>query len=167
MVTASSVADDDPPMTLPEPDPAFHWTAEAWGHALRCRPLLAIAQHAFTTKQLQLRLAAAGPDERYVHAWQQAAAAVGARLEQVIRVKQVHSSVVHVIDRAHAATTDAAARPEADAIVSNGSNLVLTVQVADCVPILLADAGDRSQWPRCMPAGAEPAPALLARRFTR
>ena len=34
----------------------------------------------------------------------------------------------------------AAARPEADALVSNQPGIVLVVQVADCVPVLMADA---------------------------
>jgi hypothetical protein len=122
-------------MTLPSPDPAFHWTAETWGHALRCRPLAAIAQHAFTTKQLELRTSA----PHQAAAWTQAAASVGGRLEQLVRVKQVHGAVVHAL-RTDGPGRDIAERPEGDAIVSNAPGLILSVQVADCVPILLADA---------------------------
>jgi YfiH family protein len=158
-------------MTLPEPDTAFHWTAETWGYALRCRPLSAIAQHAFTTKQLQLRPSPSEPDERYLQAWQQAAAAVGARLEQVMRVKQVHSSLVHVIDNTHGAPLDPATRPEADAILSNRSDLVLAVQVADCVPILLADrvngavAAVHAGWRGTSAGIAHAAVRTMAQRF--
>lgn len=124
-------------MTLPASDPAFHWTAEAWGHALRCTPLAAVAQHAFTTRQLALRSAAAA---QQAAAWTQATASVGGSLQQLIRVKQVHGAVVHVVRKDGPARRDSAERPEGDAIVSNAPGLVLSVQVADCVPILLADA---------------------------
>jgi YfiH family protein len=126
-------------MTLPTPDPAFHWSAEAWGHALRCRPLAAIAQHAFTTRQLQLRSGGprANPDR-----WTQAVATVGASLEQLIRVRQVHAAGVRVLKDGETGPAEAAAVPDGDAIVANATGYVLSVQVADCVPILMASAKD-------------------------
>src|SRR5687767_5228180 len=99
-------------MTRPEPDPAFHWTVEPWGHALRCRPLERVAQHAFTTKQLQLR---AQTPEAQAAAWTQAAASVGAGLEQLMRIKQVHGTTVRVLKKGHTGPADLARRPEADA----------------------------------------------------
>jgi YfiH family protein len=127
-------------MTLPTPDPAFHWTSEAWGSALRCEPLAAIAQHAFTTRQLALR--AAGPQQRA--AWAQATASVGGDLERLVRVKQVHGAVVHVLRNDAFARHETGEKPEADAIVSNLSGKILSVQVADCVPIVVADAQGRA-----------------------
>ena len=126
-------------MTLPTPDPAFHWTAEAWGHALRCKPLSAIAQHAFTSKQLQLR---SGGPAAHPEGWTQAVASVGAGLEQVIRVRQVHGASVRVLRHAETGPADVAAVPDGDAIVSDAHGYVLSVQVADCVPILMASAKD-------------------------
>jgi purine-nucleoside/S-methyl-5'-thioadenosine phosphorylase / adenosine deaminase len=123
-------------MTLPPPDPAFVWTVEAWGHALRSKRLSTIAQHAFTTKELQLP---AGGPKVHPTPWTQAAASVGAGLEQITLVKQVHAASVHVLKKEVAGLKDIAARPEADAIVSDVPGLVLSVQVADCVPILIAD----------------------------
>jgi polyphenol oxidase len=123
-------------MTLPLPDPAFHWTVEAWGHALRAKPLEAIAQHAFTTKQLQLR---AGGPQANADGWTQAVASVGGGLEQLIRVKQVHAARVRVLKKGETGAADVAAMPEGDAIVSDAKGYVLSVQVADCVPILMAD----------------------------
>jgi hypothetical protein len=122
-------------MTLPPPDPVFHWTAEAWGHALRCKALAVAAQHAFTTKQLQLR---GGPETQPV-AWTQATASVGGGLVQLIRVRQIHGAVVRVLRKDETGPRDVAETPDADAIVSNAPGLVLSVQVADCVPILMAD----------------------------
>ena len=126
-------------MTLPTPDPAFHWTTEAWGHALRCRPLSAIAQHAFTTKQLQLR---PGGPKTNPDGWTQAVATVGAGLEQLVRVRQVHAASVRVLKQGETGAADLAAVPDGDAIVSNASGYVLSVQVADCVPILMASGKD-------------------------
>jgi polyphenol oxidase len=122
-------------MTLPPLDPAFHWTAEAWGHALRCKALATVAQHAFTTKQLQLR---GGPGPLPV-TWTQAVASVGGGLEQLMRVRQVHGAGVRVLKKNETGPRDIDDRPEADAMISNAPGLVLSVEVADCLPVLLAD----------------------------
>jgi YfiH family protein len=117
-------------MTLPAPLPAFHWSGEPWGAALRCSPLLGAAQHAFTSKQLQLPA-----DE----AWRDAAASVGARPDRVMRVKQVHGNRVRILRRGDVAAEAHQDRPEADALASNEPGLALAVVVADCVPILIVD----------------------------
>ncbi len=126
-------------MTLPALNPAFRWSHEPWGHGLRCRPLESIAQHLFTTRQLALRPVEGRPDQAE-RAWAQAAASLGASLDQVRRVKQVHGRTVRVLARTESLACDADDRPEADAQVSDRPNLVLAVQVADCVPLLIADS---------------------------
>lgn len=141
-------------MTLPTPDPAFDWTAEPWGHGLRCTPLAQYAQHLFTTRQLQLRrpqhetggdAANSSPAwQTYLAAWTQAAASVGAGLEQVLRVHQRHGAVVRSVRREEITPTSAAERPDGDALISNATGFVLAVQVADCVPILIADKKTRA-----------------------
>jgi YfiH family protein len=153
-------------MTLPTPDSAFHWTSEVWGQALRCKRLTPVAQHAFTTKQLELR----APAAQHRPGWAQAAASVGARVEHLVRVKQVHGAVVHVVRNAELAARDTT-RPEADAIVSNMSGLVLSVQVADCVPLLLADretgvvAAVHAGWRGTCAGVARSAVDAMAREF--
>jgi len=117
-------------MDLPIPDPAFRWTIEPWGPALRCEPLEAVAQHAFTSKQLRL------PDP---DGWAAAAASLGASPDRVRRVKQVHGNVVRVLKRGETTDEDADAKPDGDAVVANVAGLVLAVLVADCVPIVVAD----------------------------
>lgn len=117
-------------MNLPSPDPAFHWTRETWGHALRCRPLAEAAQHLFTSKQLGLPAA---------EAWRDALASIHAAPPQLMRVKQVHGNVVRVLKRDDLHADAADHRPDGDAIISNVPGLVLSVMVADCVPILIAD----------------------------
>ena len=57
-----------------------------------------------------------------------------------MRVKQVHGNSVRLLERGQMPADAAGARPEGDAIVSNVAGLVLAVMVADCVPILVADA---------------------------
>lgn len=118
-------------MTLPAPDPAFDWSDEPWGPALRCLPLADLAQHVFTSKQLGLPR----PE-----AWQSAAASVQSTVDRVLRVKQVHGRVVRVVKRGSVPLSAADERPDGDAIVSNAAGYVLAVMVADCVPILVADA---------------------------
>jgi len=125
-------------MTLPTPDPAFHWTDEHWGAALRCTPLATAAQHVFTSKQLGLPR----PD-----GWGDAAASVGADVSHLMRVKQVHGNAVRLLKRGEMLADAAEQRPDGDAIVSNVEGLALAVLVADCVPILVAD-------PRCGAAAA-------------
>jgi len=115
-------------MSLPSPDPAFRWTVEPWGHALRCAPLGAMTQHLFTSKQLQL------PDPE---GWAAAVASVGVSPDQLRRVKQVHGNAVRILARGDA--SHAGEKPDGDAVVSNIAGLVLAVLVADCVPILVVD----------------------------
>jgi len=143
-------------MNLPPPDPAFHWTAEPWGHALRCAPLAAVAQHVFTSKQLRL------PNPE---GWAAAAASVCGTPELVRRVKQVHGNQVRVLARGRTTAADADAKPDGDAIVSNVPGLVLAALVADCVPMVVADrvsgaagaihAGWRGTCARVGPAAVE------------
>jgi hypothetical protein len=117
-------------MTLPPPDPAFHWSREPWGFALRCRRLETDAQHLFTSKQLEL------PD---TESWNAAVASVGASPDRLMRVKQVHGNTVRVLRRGEVPDDAAGMRPDGDAIASNHPGLVLAVMVADCVPILMVD----------------------------
>jgi YfiH family protein len=117
-------------MIRPAPDPAFHWTSEPWGDALRCTRLAAHAQHLFTSKQLALP----SPGS-----WREALMSVGAAGDRLMRVKQVHGNVVRVLKRGAVPEGASDQKPDGDAIVSNEPGLVLAVMVADCVPILIAD----------------------------
>ncbi|MEP6782519.1 MAG: peptidoglycan editing factor PgeF [Acidobacteriota bacterium] len=119
------------PLSLPAPNPGFHWSSESWGDALRCRELTATAQHLFTSKQLALP----APE-----AWQAATASLGATPDRLMKVKQVHANGVRVLKKGQVPDDASAQRPDADAIISNQPGLVLAVMVADCVPILLADS---------------------------
>ena len=121
-----------PATDLPAPGAGFRWSREVWGYGLRCLPLDAVAQHLFTTRQLQLRAA-----QRDSTAWKQAVASVGGAPDRLFHVRQVHGCAVHVVDASKLSTLETP--PEADAVASDEPGAVLAVQVADCVPILMAD----------------------------
>jgi polyphenol oxidase len=149
-------------MTRPSPDPAFHWTREPWGHALRCSPLSALAQHLFTSKQLALPGAAA---------WSVALASLGTSDERLMRVKQVHGSVVRILRKGEVPEGASEEKPDGDAIVSNQPGLALAVMVADCVPILLVDpvagaaAAIHAGWRGTCGRVAAEAIAIMTREF--
>ena len=113
-------------MTLPPVSEPFYWSEEAWGAALRCRALDAIAAHLFTTRQLPL----SSPDD-----WRLAAKAVGA--SQLLTGTQVHGAAVFVHKRGAQLPS---VRPEADVLVSNDPSVAMAVRAADCVPLLIADS---------------------------
>lgn len=111
-------------MALPPLPDTFEWTQEAWGPALRCRPLRAVAAHLFTTRQLPLT------DPASV---QTLGTALGAG--RVAMVTQVHKAGVVRIRAGEVLE----GRPEADVLVSTDPEVAIAVRAADCVPILIAD----------------------------
>lgn len=64
-------------------------------------------------------------------------AALNASAMRQIAMRQIHSDIVRVANSADAEPSVQTAK--ADALITNQPGLLLTVQVADCVPILLAD----------------------------
>jgi YfiH family protein len=115
-------------MTLPQPSDGFEWTQAPWGDVLRCRPLLEIADHLFTTRNLRLR-----EDPRE---WDRVAAAMRVPTSDVLLIRQVHGADIAVARRGRSGEW---VRPEADAIVSDDPASAIAVRVADCAPVLLAD----------------------------
>jgi YfiH family protein len=115
-------------MAQPQPSDGFEWTQAPWGAVLRCRPLLAVADHFFTGANLALR------DDR--EEWLAVAREIGVDLEHLLLLRQVHSAKVVV---ARHDRSSSGARPEADVIVSDDPASAIAVRVADCAPVLLGD----------------------------
>jgi len=123
----------------------FVWTTEGWGPALRCGRLGDVADHFFTTRQLWLRGESEDED------WRRVAAAIGVSPPRLLRLTQVHGNSVFVFRGRQVPsvvvpgpdgtpTFDGQAWPEADIAVTDDPTVALAIQVADCVPLLLADA---------------------------
>jgi YfiH family protein len=131
--------------TLPKPNDPFEWVQAPWGAALRCRPLAEIAPHYFTTRELRLE----GVRDQEAAGWAVLSCALGVELDALVRLHQVHCADVFVAEGAGRdvpAANDGKPLPTpfpdwpvADIAVSDDPSLALSVRVADCVPILLAD----------------------------
>jgi len=120
--------------SLPAVPASFYWTDETWGAALRCRPLEPVAQHLFTTRQLQLPSPAA---------WQALASAIGVAPDHVVSLNQVHGRQVVTIRRnieREVLRRMQEDRPQADAVISDAPDFALVVRAADCVPVLIGDS---------------------------
>ena len=106
--------------------------------ALVCRALEPLRAHLFTTRPWPLGTAdgsrtPAGPTSR---------ARSGVDAAHLERAHQVHGASV-VVRRAGDPPRGSAPLPHADIIVSDDPAIVLSIQTADCVPLLIADRRDR------------------------
>jgi YfiH family protein len=119
-------------MIPPSPPDAFSWVETTAGSALVCRPLAEVTVHLFTTRSWRLGSLVASTEDPA--AWDEVAKAVDVTSGHLVRARQVHGFAVAVGRRA--ATADL---PAADILVARDSELGLAVQVADCIPLLLAD----------------------------
>jgi YfiH family protein len=116
----------DPPR-LPD---AFTWNRQSWGALLQCVPLTRIAIHGWTTRELAI---VGGPADCEAQ-WQQLASSGGVPRDSLAAVHQVHGAAV--ID---VRPGEAHERPQADGLVSGDPSLMLSVRVADCAALLIAD----------------------------
>lgn len=126
-------------------DPAlangFYWAHEPWGRTLRSTALAALADHFFTSLPLRLR----GDRTAEKRDWDSVAASIGVAPSRLLRLKQVHGHRVIVARAAEPlpSLTDASSAPsfvaEADILLSDDPSVALAIQVADCVPLLVAD----------------------------
>jgi len=122
-------------LNLPKPNGGFEWTQAPWGRALRCRGLLLVVPHLFTTRDLDL---ARGFGQ--TAGWDRVAESVGVPAHALVRPRQVHGTAVLDAGRQSAIARWENEPPPADIIVTDDPDLAVAVQVADCVPLLVADA---------------------------
>jgi polyphenol oxidase len=115
-------------MVYPKPSGGFEWAQAPWGMVLRCRPLLDVADHLFTSHDLHLV-----GDERE---WTAVATAMGVERDHLLLIRQVHRTGVAMARRDR---TEPWARPDADIVVSDDPSSAIGVRVADCAPVLIAD----------------------------
>ena len=69
-------------------------------------------------------------------------AALGASKMRVVALRQIHSDIVHVVGAAEAPQGHQALK--GDALITREPGILLTIQTADCIPILLADTRQRA-----------------------
>jgi YfiH family protein len=121
-------------MLLPQPNGSFRWMQTTSGRALSCRPLEDFASHVFTTRRWMLGGTGLG-ELQLDRGWSEVARAIRVDPGRLVRARQVHGTRVIV-----APNVGGQELPEGDILISGGdANLALAVQVADCVPLLLAD----------------------------
>jgi YfiH family protein len=120
---------------LPKPNDGFGWLQLDEGPALVCRALAPYSAHVFTTRPWRL---GDSDDGRRDEAWGDVAQALGVEAAQMQRAHQVHGNAV-VVRRAGDPLTGDAPLPDADILVSNDPERALSIQTADCVPLLIAD----------------------------
>lgn len=116
----------------PQPRDSFLWTPEPWGPALRCAPLAEVADHLFTTRGLFLDRAGKGDG------WRRLARAMDVADGALVRLVQIHGAGIVVVRRSDGGPAEQDGRV-ADIALSERPDAAIAVQVADCVPLLLAD----------------------------
>jgi polyphenol oxidase len=119
----------------------FYWQPQPWGLALRLQSLDAVADHFFTSLPLRLR----GTADEEERDWAAVAETIGVPPDRLVRLTQVHGRAIRVVHRddpgagAPPVEPSCSRRPDADIVLSDDPRMAITVQVADCVPLLLAD----------------------------
>ena len=148
---------------LPQAGEGFVWTEESIGPVLRCAPLGEVAAHVFSTRSLALER-----PESDGTAWRALAGVVGVAPLDLRRIRQVHGTAVASVRSGEPVSPDL---PAADIIVTDDPALAVAVQVADCVPLLIADrrtgavAAAHAGWRGTAAGVAGAAVAALERAF--
>jgi YfiH family protein len=112
--------------SAPTPGPGFSWRPSTLGFTLVAE-VLEEFRHGWTTRSL-------GLGASHATGWERVADAAGVAVADLVRLRQVHGSQVY-----RAESPAPTSLPEADIVVSRNPRVAVTVQAADCVPLLLAD----------------------------
>jgi len=123
----------EPPEVPTPPVDGFRWRTLPIGPVLESTALAALADHLFTTRRLRLR-GDAEPRE-----WAEVASALAVERRDLLWPKQVHGHVVLVHRRGSPVPRWSDGGPDADIIATDDPDVAVAVQVADCIPLLLAD----------------------------
>lgn len=127
---------EPPDSTRPVGPPAggFAWAPAPWGAVLTSTALAGVFDHFFTTRQLRFR-----GREQESRDWAAVADALGVRVDHLLRPRQVHGTAVVIKRRGDEISRWTTERPRADIILTDDPAVAVAVQVADCVPVLIAD----------------------------
>jgi len=115
------------------PIDGFRWRTLPIGPVLESTALGALADHLFTTRRLRLR-GDAEPRE-----WAEVASALSVERRHLLWPKQVHGHAVLVHRRGSPVPHWSDGGRNADIIATDDPDVAVAVQVADCIPLLLAD----------------------------
>ena len=126
---------DTEEMILPTPGAAFEWRPANGGPVLVCRELERYAAHLFTTAHWTLGLRTTSGDDHA--AWDQVAHGLDLTFDTLHRPRQVHGKAT-VFPSTHSRISPG------DIIVTNDPLLGLSVQSADCIPLLIVDPTTRA-----------------------
>lgn len=123
---------------MPEVDlpGAFTWSRYPWGPAVTCRALDGVADHCFTTRAPVIASGPLVPGD----GWHRVALAMGIPAQSIVRLRQVHGTRVVRLRREEMFPPEAPDWNVGDIAASDHPGMALCVKVADCVPMLIADA---------------------------
>src|SRR5215471_4823003 len=125
-------------VTPPQPNGAFRWTQLHGLSALVCEALSPYASHFFTTRAW--RLGERTPDA--TEGWREVASSANVDSGHLVRLSQIHGC--DAIAYRHGDHERDRASRRADIVLTDDTSLALTVQTADCVPLLLVDRRTRA-----------------------
>jgi polyphenol oxidase len=106
------------------------------------RNFAAAKRQSAAEKVLNLGFTEWDPRERVLENREQFFAALGAGKMRIAALRQIHSDIVHVVGAAKFPQGEQA--PKGDALITREPGVLLTIQTADCIPILLADTKHRA-----------------------
>lgn len=117
----------------------FEWLVH--GFSMRPGGLSRLEMPSRADRKLVLNLGVTDWDERdrVLENRKKFAAAVGGGKMRMITMRQIHSDLAHCLD-----VSSVPVALQGDALLTRHSGILLTVQTADCVPILLADPRTRT-----------------------